>query len=86
MLGICIGALLAFIGSIVSSLWGGATIIGGITVSAGSGATVNTIMDAIGLGGISILLIGGGLLNKNIAQYVRAGMVVAGGFILYWAL
>jgi len=43
-------------------------------------------MDAIGFGGIAILLLGGALLNKKIDQYVRAGMILAGGLILFWAL
>lgn len=85
MLGICIGALLAWIGTILATFWGGTVTIGGWTAG-GEGATANTIMDAIGFGGIAILLLGGALLNKKIDQYVRAGMIIAGGLILFWAL
>lgn len=86
MLGICIGALLAWIGTVLSAFWGTTVTAGGITVSTGSGATANTIMDSIGFGGIAVLLVGGGLFNKKIDQYIRAGMIVAGGLILFWAL
>ena len=82
MLGICIGALLAWIGTILATFWGGTVTAGGITISTGPGLTANTIMGGMGFGGIAVLLLGGGLLNKKIDQYVRAGMIIAGGFML----
>ena len=74
VLGICIGTLLAFISLII------------ITYGGGGGAQAGFILNLLAFGGMSILMIGGGLLNYKLHPYVRAALIAAGGVVLVWAL
>ena len=75
MLGICVGTLVAVI-SIIIIVYGGSTVT----------AQIGFILNLLAFGGISIIMIGGGLANTKLHPYVRAALVGAGGVVLVWAL
>lgn len=72
MLGVCIGVLLAWIGSIL--------------IAFSSYGTAGSFLGTTGFTGMGLVLFGGGFLNKNIDKYVRLGMIVIGGYIVITAI
>jgi len=90
MLGICIGILLAWIGTIIGYIIGNTTtvsttttiIAGGSQTVNNTGVLINGILTSLGLVGIGFLLLGGGLLNKDFDKYIRIGMIISGGLVL----
>jgi len=74
MLGVAIGILLLWIGTLLRNFAGG------------TGSTINGILSPTAYAGIGLLAFGGGFLNKNVDRYVRMGMIILGGLMLAFGI
>lgn len=74
MLGISIGLLLAWIGKILT------------VFTSGTVSQVGNVLVFTGLVGMGFVLLGGGLLNKNLDKYIRLGMIVGSSILITFAL
>ena len=74
LLGLCVGILLAFIGNII------------LLIGQSWSITADNVLDLLGFTMIGFLLLGGGLVNRNINHFVRAGMIAIGGYMLVTVL
>jgi len=74
MLGICIGLLLAWIGKIITIF------------TSGTAYQAGSVLVFTGLVGMGFVLLGGGLLNKNIDKTIKLGMIVAAGILIAFAM
>jgi len=73
IIGIAIGILLAWISLLIA-------------VFASGSSDVAIVLNSIGFIFIGLLLIGGGIFNKNIDKYVRLAMTLIGGYIILMSL
>lgn len=73
MLGVCIGVLIAWIGSIIN-------------LFAGQYANVGSFLSGFGFLGAGLMMFGGGFLNHKIDKYIRLGLVLIGGYIIITAV
>jgi hypothetical protein len=71
ILGLFIGILVAWICRVIAQF-----------VTWGIGNQVLNLLNFTFMAGVGLLLLGGGLFNKNFDKYIRVGLIVAGGLIL----
>ncbi len=73
MLGVCIGILIAWIGSIIN-------------LFAAQYGNVGSFLSGFGFLGAGLMMFGGGFLNHKIDKYIRLGLVLIGGYIIITAV
>ena len=88
IMGVLLGILLAWIGSIIGIFAVGTVTIGAMTVNAGGDALTNAglVLKSLGFVFIGLFLTGGGIINKDIDKSVRLGMIVGGAITIAMGL
>jgi hypothetical protein len=71
VVGILVGILLIWIGSIVTIL--GASL---------DAYKASIVLSSLGIAAMGVFLVGGGIANKNIDKYVRLAMIIGGVLLL----
>jgi len=76
VVGILVGILLIWIGSIVTTF---GTMTSGSSLDA---YKASIVLSSLGIAAMGVFLVGGGVANKNIDKYVRLAMIIGGVLLL----
>ncbi len=83
IMGVLLGILLAWVGTIIGIFAGGTVTFGAGTFSTGGALTnAGLVLNSLGFVFIGLFLTGGGIINKDIDKFVRLGMIVGGAITI----